>query len=118
MGSDYTITPDIVVTRGTVEDGAINSGGILVDDSVSRLASLRRKNAGSPLLHAGISAPTHERADFKDGEFLLLPKRRIAEFWFQQGSLEGLPKSCCDAIGREARRRAIGYLPAANAAGS
>lgn len=34
LGSDYTITPDIVVERATEDDLAINASGILVDDSV------------------------------------------------------------------------------------
>jgi hypothetical protein len=63
LGSDYTITPDIVVVRHTVEDGAINAHGRLVDDTVSRLASLRQKNSGLPLLHASISCKWTIRSD-------------------------------------------------------
>lgn len=63
LGSDYTITPDIVVERDTVEDDAINAEGILVDDSVTTLASLRKKNGGLPLLHASISCKWTIRSD-------------------------------------------------------
>jgi NgoMIV restriction enzyme len=63
LGSDYTITPDIVVVRGTADDETINVGGLLVDDSVSTLASLRKKNGGLPLLHASISCKWTIRSD-------------------------------------------------------
>ncbi|ARP86365.1 NgoMIV family type II restriction endonuclease [Bordetella genomosp. 9] len=63
LGSDYTITPDIVVVRGTEEDDAINAPGLLVDDTVTRLASLRKKNGGLPLLHASISCKWTIRSD-------------------------------------------------------
>jgi NgoMIV restriction enzyme len=63
LGSDYTITPDIVVVRDTEEDAAINAAGILVDDSVTTLASLRRNNGGLPLLHASISCKWTIRSD-------------------------------------------------------
>jgi hypothetical protein len=63
LGSDYTITPDIVVVRGTVDDSKINAAGILVDDSVTTLASLRKKNNGMPLLHASISCKWTIRSD-------------------------------------------------------
>ncbi len=63
LGSDYTITPDIVVVRGLVSDEAINLKDLLVDDSVSKLASLRKANGGSPLLHASISCKWTIRSD-------------------------------------------------------
>ncbi|MFM0488309.1 NgoMIV family type II restriction endonuclease [Paraburkholderia graminis] len=63
LGSDYTITPDIVVVRDTVEDDAINSPHLLVDDSVALLSSLRAKNNGAPLLHASISCKWTIRSD-------------------------------------------------------
>lgn len=63
LGSDYTITPDIVVARDTVEDIAINAPMILVDDNVTTLASLRKKNGGQPLLHASISCKWTIRSD-------------------------------------------------------
>ena len=48
LGSDYTITPDIVVVRDTEDDSAINAPAFLVDDNVTTLASLRKKNGGKP----------------------------------------------------------------------
>lgn len=63
LGSDYTITPDIVVVRDTEEDERINESGILIDDGVTTLASLRKKNGGLPLLHASISCKWTIRSD-------------------------------------------------------
>ncbi len=63
LGSDYTITPDIVVVRGVEDDSAINAQGFLVDDRVATLASLREKNEGLPLLHASISCKWTIRSD-------------------------------------------------------
>lgn len=63
LGSDYTITPDIVIERATEDDDVINSPEWLVDDGVGRLASLRKKNGGSPLLHASISCKWTIRSD-------------------------------------------------------
>lgn len=63
LGSDYTITPDIVVARNTEDDSAINAHSCLVDDSVAKLASLRNKNGGLPLLHASISCKWTIRSD-------------------------------------------------------
>jgi len=55
LGSDYTITPDIVVVREPEDDSAINAPGCLVDDRVSTL--------GLPLLHASISCKWTIRSD-------------------------------------------------------
>ncbi|MFY8048205.1 MAG: NgoMIV family type II restriction endonuclease [Erythrobacter sp.] len=63
LGSDYTITPDIVVVRATESDEAINAPSFLIDDSVTTHASLRTKNGGSPLLHASISCKWTIRSD-------------------------------------------------------
>jgi hypothetical protein len=63
LGSDYTISPDIVVERGLVDDQEINQSEFLVDDSVTKLASLRKSNGGSPLLHASISCKWTIRSD-------------------------------------------------------
>lgn len=63
LGSDYTITPDIVVARETEADDVINSAGFLVDENVSKLASLRKFNGGLPLLHASISCKWTIRSD-------------------------------------------------------
>jgi NgoMIV restriction enzyme len=63
LGSDYTITPDIVVVRALEDDTAINAAGFLVDETVATLASLRKRNNGLPLLHASISCKWTIRSD-------------------------------------------------------
>lgn len=63
LGSDYTITPDIVVVRDTENDDAINSKLHLIDDTVSTLADLRKQNGGLPTLHASISCKWTIRSD-------------------------------------------------------
>ena len=63
LGSDYTITPDIVVARDTEDDAAINAPIRLVDASVATLASLRAVNGGLALLHASISCKWTIRSD-------------------------------------------------------
>lgn len=63
LGSDYTITPDIVVTREPESDERINAPQSLVDDSVARLTSLRANNGGKALLHASISCKWTIRSD-------------------------------------------------------
>lgn len=62
LGSDYTITPDIIVVRNLVGDEDINRLEVLVDGSISTLADLR-KNSGKPLLHASISCKWTIRSD-------------------------------------------------------
>lgn len=63
LGSDYTITPDIVVVRGTENDDAINANAVLVDDTVTTLADLRKNNGGLPILHASVSCKWTIRSD-------------------------------------------------------
>lgn len=63
LGSDYTITPDIIVVRNTEDDSAINANDFLIDGSVTKHASLRKTNGGSPLLHASISCKWTIRSD-------------------------------------------------------
>lgn len=63
LGSDYTITPDIIVSRQPVSDGDINAPGALVDADVCKAADLRAANGGAPLLHASISCKWTIRSD-------------------------------------------------------
>lgn len=63
LGSDYTITPDIVVVRDTVEDEVINATAALVDAHAALHASLRKHNGTLPLLHASISCKWTIRSD-------------------------------------------------------
>ncbi|MCF7521336.1 NgoMIV family type II restriction endonuclease [Neisseria sp. ZJ106] len=62
LGSDYTITPDIIVTRDLVGDEEINRYEFLVNDNIATLASLRKSNT-LPLLHASISCKWTIRSD-------------------------------------------------------
>lgn len=63
LGSDYTITPDVVIVRSLEEDARINSECFLIDEQVARQASLRKTNGGFPLLHASISCKWTIRSD-------------------------------------------------------
>jgi hypothetical protein len=63
LGSDYTITPDVVVIRNLELDDRINAPEFLVDQEVSRFASLRAINGGLPVLHASISCKWTIRSD-------------------------------------------------------
>ncbi len=63
LGNDYTITPDVVVIRGLESDARINATEAIVDEHVSRLASLRAANGGLPILHASISCKWTIRSD-------------------------------------------------------
>jgi len=63
LGSDYTITPDIVVARMPEPDEVVNKPMFLVDGDVSRLASLRALNNELPILHASISCKWTIRSD-------------------------------------------------------
>ncbi len=63
LGSDYIIKPDVVITRETEEDVALNANGVLVDEEYVRYASLRKFNGGLPLLHASISCKWTLRSD-------------------------------------------------------
>jgi len=63
LGNDYTITPDVVIIRGLESDEKINAPEIIVDNEVSRHASLRKSNGGLPILHASISCKWTIRSD-------------------------------------------------------
>jgi len=63
LGSDYTITPDIVVAREPEHDSVINKPELIVDDSVTLMSGLRESNGGKPLLHASISCKWTIRSD-------------------------------------------------------
>lgn len=63
MGNDYMVAPDVVVYRETVSDEEINAPQVFVDDDVSTMADLRKKNRGLPILHASVSAKWTMRSD-------------------------------------------------------
>lgn len=63
MGNDYMIAPDVVVFRETETDETINNNQMFVDETVSRLADIRKVNGGLPILHASVSAKWTMRSD-------------------------------------------------------
>lgn len=63
LGNDYMIAPDIVVYRGLCDDAEINSGATYIDETICKMADLRKGNGGKPILHASISAKWTMRSD-------------------------------------------------------
>lgn len=63
MGNDYMVAPDVVIYRDLLTDDEINSDQLIVDDSVSNHADIRKVNGGLPILHASISAKWTMRSD-------------------------------------------------------
>lgn len=63
LGNDYTITPDIIISRSPEDDEQINVKDLLVDEATALRASLRSRNTKLPLLHASISCKWTIRSD-------------------------------------------------------
>ena len=63
MGNDYMVAPDVVIYRETVDDSEINKAQVIVDDSVAKMAYIRKKDGGLPILHASVSAKWTMRSD-------------------------------------------------------
>lgn len=63
LGNDYLVAPDIVIYRDLYEDSEINSLTTIVDNSVCKMADLRKENGGKPILHASVSAKFTMRSD-------------------------------------------------------
>ena len=63
IGSDYIISPDIVISREPEPDEIINNQRQVVDSSYALLANLRRRNNSLPILHASISCKWTIRSD-------------------------------------------------------
>lgn len=63
LGNDYMIAPDVVVYRALYEDEELNNGSLVVTDNICKMADLRKKNGGKPILHASISAKWTMRSD-------------------------------------------------------
>jgi len=63
LGSDYTITPDILMFRVPEPDERINEISELVDDESVTYAILRQKNNARSILHASISCKWTIRSD-------------------------------------------------------
>lgn len=63
LGNDYMVAPDVVVYRALYEDEELNAGSLVVSDDICKMADLRKKNGGKPILHASISAKWTMRSD-------------------------------------------------------
>ena len=63
IGSDYIISPDIVIGRKPEPDSKINRGGNLVDKSSVLHSGLRATNNNTPILHASVSCKWTMRSD-------------------------------------------------------
>lgn len=63
LGNDYMVAPDVVVYRDLYKDSEINNDSVIVTDTVCKMADLRKKNGGKPILHASISAKWTMRSD-------------------------------------------------------
>jgi NgoMIV restriction enzyme len=63
LGNDYTISPDILVSRGRYADERINASCEIVDLATGRATSLRSVNGISQILHASISCKWTMRSD-------------------------------------------------------
>lgn len=63
IGNDYMVAPDIVVYRGLCTDEEINFPMLVVDDTLSKMADIRKANGGKAILHASVSAKWTMRSD-------------------------------------------------------
>ncbi len=63
LGNDYLVAPDVVMYRDLYDDEEINAENLIVDDRISTMTDIRRKNGGKPILHASISAKYTMRSD-------------------------------------------------------
>ncbi len=63
LGNDYTITPDVIITRGLENDKSINASKLIVSEKVARYSDLRNFPGNKPLLHASISTKWTIRSD-------------------------------------------------------
>ena len=63
LGSDYTIKPDIIITRKPEPDERINEHEAFVVPGLARFTPLRRKNSELQILHASVSCKWTIRSD-------------------------------------------------------
>lgn len=63
LGSDYTIVPDIIISREPELDETINLPRLVVDEEIARLTSLRKLNNSLQILHASVSCKWTIRSD-------------------------------------------------------
>lgn len=63
LGSDYLISPDLVIARQPESDDYLNAPFPVVDETVAKYASLRHIANARPILHASISCKWTIRSD-------------------------------------------------------
>lgn len=63
LGTDYIISPDVVVIRNPESDSKINLPRAIVDDSAALLTPLRERNNSLPIIHASVSCKFTLRSD-------------------------------------------------------
>lgn len=63
LGNDYSIAPDIIVSRGLEPDDRINRNKYIVDPKTALAADLREFPGKSPILHASVSTKWTLRSD-------------------------------------------------------
>ena len=63
LGSDYTIKPDIIITRKPEPDERINEREAFVVPGLARFTPLRRENSELEILHASVSCKWTIRSD-------------------------------------------------------
>ncbi len=63
LGIDYTIKPDIIITREPEPDERINQNETFVTRGFARFTPLRRENSGLEILHASVSCKWTIRSD-------------------------------------------------------
>ena len=63
LGTDYTIKPDIIITREPEPDERINQNETFVVPGLARFTPLRRENTELELLHASVSCKWTIRSD-------------------------------------------------------
>lgn len=63
MGNDYMVAPDVVIYRETETDETVNEQTDIIDNTICKLADIRKSNGGLPILHASISAKWTMRSD-------------------------------------------------------
>ena len=63
LGNDYMVAPDVVIYRNLYDDSDINFGRVFINEDICKMADLRKKNDGKPILHASISAKWTMRSD-------------------------------------------------------
>lgn len=63
LGNDYTIMPDVIISRLPLEDDELNASIKLVDENTCLKTAIRKSNGGKPILHASISSKWTIRSD-------------------------------------------------------